>query len=49
MKITITKDQLEINFSTTKKILSMKGSFKIPDTIVRFLPIWDYRRNISCN
>ncbi len=30
MKITITEDQLEINFSTTKKILSMKGSFKIP-------------------
>ena len=30
MKITITEDQLEINFNTTKKILSMKASFKIP-------------------
>ena len=30
MKISITKDSLKINFSTTKKILSMKGSFKIP-------------------
>ncbi len=30
MKFTITKDQLEINFSITKKILAVKGSFKIP-------------------
>ena len=42
MKITLTKDLLEINFSTTKKILSLKGSFKIPlkhiQTITTQLP-----------
>ena len=30
MKISITRDELRINFSITKKILSVKGSFKIP-------------------
>lgn len=30
MKIILTKDYLKINFSTAKKILSMKGSFTIP-------------------
>lgn len=42
MKISITKNHLIINFSTTKKILSMKGSFKIPlkniQTITTHLP-----------
>lgn len=42
MKIKITKNYLEINFSTTRKILSMKGSFKIPlkniQTITTQLP-----------
>lgn len=42
MKILITKNHLEIDFSVTKKILSMKGSFKIPlkniQTITTQLP-----------
>ncbi len=30
MKISITRDEIRISFSVTKKILSVKGSFKIP-------------------
>ena len=30
MKISIVKDELRISFSLSKKILSVKGSFKIP-------------------